>query len=299
MNLLSWFALSIYSPALFAVVNHLDTHIICNKLKNHSGMPLYTTSTAFIMSLIAFICAGFPLLGRAGLILSVSGFLAMMAYALYYKAIASGDTSLIAALIQVSSVFTLVLSILFLHEHLSLSRWVGFFLILGAACALSIESSSGKLKLGKAFWPIILADLFWAIGWIVLKQAFTVKTFLPIMAYEGFGVTLGGLVLACNPGIRSAFISSFSEVGRPVIALVVATEAIGITAKMIGFLAVSLGPVAIVSALSGVQPFFTLLYGYILAGFFPKLFQSQKTGRLLVQQISLTATLFIGVWLCR
>lgn len=296
---MSWLFYGVASPAVFAAVSHIDSHIVTRQVKGPEAMPLYTAIVVFALSVVAFAAAGLPNLGLSGLALTLSGAILMMAYVFYFRAIAVGDAAFVAAMFQVSALFTMVLSSVFLHERLTVARWVGFFLIMGAALAMSLRSVEGRLRLGKAFWPIILADLCWAVAAVIVKQAFTTRTFLPVVAYEGFGVTLGGLALTLSPGIRRAFRTSLRESGRRVILLVLANEGLGFVGKALFFLGVSLGPVAIVSALGGVQPFFSLAYGYALALLLPRLFPRPLGGRDLLQRVVLSAALVAGIWLCR
>lgn len=296
---MSWLFYGVASPAVFAAVNHIDAHIVTRQVKGPEAMPLYTAIVVFALSVVAFVAAGFPNLGLSGLALTLSGFILMMAYVFYFRAIAVGDAAFVAAMIQVSALFTLVLSSVFLHESLTPARWVGFFLIMGAALAMSLRSVEGRLRLGKAFWPIILADLCWAVAAVIVKQSFTTRTFLPVVASEGFGVTLGGLALALSPTIRRAFKTSLRESGRRVILLVLANEGLSFVGKALFFLGLSLGPVAIVSALGGVQPFFSLAYGYALALLLPRLFPRPGGAKDLLLRVVLSTALVAGIWLCR
>jgi drug/metabolite transporter (DMT)-like permease len=296
---MKWMLFGVASPAVFALVNHLDAHIVGKQVKGPAAMPLYTAIVVFALSVIAFLVAGLPNLGLAGAALAFSGFILMMAYVFYFRAIAVGDPAFVAAMIQVSAVFTLALSIVFLDERLSAARWVGFFLIMGAALALSLESVEGRLRLGQAFWPMIMADLCWAVAAVIVKRAFTTRTFLPVVAYEGFGVALGGAAIALSPVVRQAFRTSLRESGRRVILLVFANEGLGFLGKALFFVGVSLGPVAIVSAMGGVQPLFSLAYGYLLAALLPHVFPRPQGGAHLLRRLGLSVLLVAGMWLCR
>jgi transporter family protein len=294
-----WMLYGVAAQAVYAAVNHLDSHIVSHRVKGPASLPLYTALVVLVMALAAFAAAGMPNLGLAGAPLVASGFVLMMAYVFYFRAIALGDPAFVSAMFQVNAVITLVLSSVFLDERLSASRWVGFVLILGAAVALSLERVEGKVRLGRAFWPILTADLFWAVATVIVKQAFTTRTLLPVVAYEGFGVALGGAAVALSPSVREAFRTSLRDSGPRVIALVCASEALGFCGKALFFLAVSLGPVAIVSALGGAQPFFSIAWGWLLATLLPRFFPRQKGGAHLARRLLLCALLTVGIWLCR
>jgi transporter family protein len=294
-----WIFYGVASPAVYAAVNHLDAHIVSKRVKGPEALPLYTALVVLAIALAAFALAGAPNLGLAGALLTASGFLVMMAYVFYFRAIALGDPAFVSAMFQVSAVFTLILARVFLDERLSASRWAGFVLVLGAAIALSLERVEGRFRLGKAFWPIVAADLFTAAATVVVKQAFMTRSFLPIVAYEGFGVALGGAAVALSGDVRAAFRTSLRESGPRVIALVCASEGMSFLGRALFFLGVSLGPVAIVSALGGVQPFFSLGWAYALALLLPGVFPRPRGGAHLARRLALSGVLLAGIWLCR
>ncbi len=299
VDAMQWIFYAVASQAVYAAVNHLDSHIVSHRVKGPAALPLYTALVVLAIALIAFLAGGLPRPGLAGAYLVASGFILMMAYVFYFRAIAVGDAAFVSAMFQVNAVFTLVLSNVFLHERLSGARWIGFFLIVGAAVALALERVEGRLRLGRAFGPILIADLFWATATVIVKQAFMTRSLLPIVAYEGFGVALGGAAVALSPTVRRAFRTSLRESGAGVIALVCASEALGFLGKALFFLAVSLGPVAIVSALGGVQPFFSIAWAWALARLLPRVFPLQRGGAHLAQRLLLCAVLLAGIWLCR
>lgn len=294
-----WIFYSVASSAVYAGVNHLDAHIVSHRVKGPASMPLYTAVVVLAMAIVAFFASGMPRLGLAGVQLMGSGFLVTMAVVFYFRAIAHGDAALVSALFQVNAVFALALSRIFLGEVLTASRGAGFALILGAATVLSLEKVEGRLQFGKAFWPIMVSDFFWAASAVLVKRGFMTQSFLPIVAYEGFGVAIGGAVLALSTPVREAFRMSLRESGATVIALVCASEALGFFAKALMFLGVSLGPVALVTALGGTQPFFSIAWAYALASAAPRVFPRPRGGAHLAQKLSLSAVLLLGIWLCR
>lgn len=294
-----WMLYGLASQAVYAAGNHIDSHIVAHRVKGPASMPLYTALVVLAMSIVAFVAAGMPLLGVDGVWIIASGFVLMMSTVFYFRAIAVGDPAFVSAMFQVNAVFALALSRVFLHERLSASRIAGFVLILSAAFVLSLERVEGKLRLGRAFWPILLCDFLWALAAVIVKQAFGTSAFLPVMAYEGFGVVLGGAAVALSPSVRAAFRTSLRESGAVVVALVCMTEAVGFLGKGLFYLGVSLGPVAIVSALGGTQPFFSIAWGWLLARSLPKLFPAQQGGAHLAQRVALCAVLMAGIWLCR
>lgn len=294
-----WMIYGLAAQAVYAAGNHLDSHIVAHRVKGPASMPIYTALVVLAMSVAAFVTSGMPVLGVDGAWIVASGFLLMMSTAFYFRAIAVSDPAFVSAMFQVNAVFTLALSRVFLREHLSASRLAGFALILSAAFILSLERVEGRLRLGRGFWPIIIADLFWALATVIVKQAFSASSFLPVMAYEGFGVVLGGVAVALSPTVRAAFRTSLRESGATVIGLVCLTEAVGFLGKALFYLGVSVGPVALVSALGGTQPFFSIAWGWLLALTLPRLFPQQTGGARLARRVALCAALMAGIWLCR
>ena len=67
------------------------------------------------------------------LFLILSGIATGLSWLCYFRALQTGPASLVAPIDKLSVVFAVILSILFLGEHLCISQWIGIFLITSGA----------------------------------------------------------------------------------------------------------------------------------------------------------------------
>ena len=99
------------------------------------------------------------------------------------------------------------------------------------------------------------------MGAVIIKFAAGLGGFVPMLVYESWGLSLGGLALYLSfKQVRRAFHANFRLAGRKVVAIIFFNESSYALSKGITFFAITLGPVALVSVLSGTQ----VLYGYLL-----------------------------------
>ncbi len=112
------------------------------------------------------------------------------------------------------------------------------------------------------------------------------------------GHRTGGLILyLAFPPIRRGFHETSSTIGRRALGLICFNEGMFVLAKAIGFLAFSLGPVALVSVLNSTQVFYAIVYGWLLTTIAPSVLQETISRRVIATKISLAICLVAGIWL--
>jgi drug/metabolite transporter (DMT)-like permease len=259
---MNWIFLSLIAPAITALVIFVDKYVVENKVKDSLGMPVFSAITAFLFGSFLWFILGMPILNpRNAFIVLLSGFISMQAYALYYYALARNHASYMIALMQTTPVFALILSMVFLNETVDLFLAAGFVLVLISVIGLTINHSGKQFKLNRGVAAIMLANLLFAVGVVIIKFAAGLNAFVPILIYESWGLGFGGLALyLAFKRVRTAFHANFRSVGAKVISIIFINESFYAISKGITFFAITLGPVALVSVLSGTQ----VLYGYFL-----------------------------------
>lgn len=293
-----WVMFAVLSPGIQAVVNFTDKYILSSKIKDYRGFFMYGSILAFFIGIALWIFAGFPILTLKDTILVVlTGVFSIWGSVLYFRALQAENTSKIVFLIQMLPVFTLILSIIFLNEPLTSKQLLGFLLILFPSI---IISNNGKFsfKLNKSFLLILIATIFWAFGQIFFKFVSNNNSFISLIGYETIGWTVGGLIIyLLFKQVRKSFISTTKSMNLSTLGLVFANESIYIIAKLVGFLAISLGPVALVSVLGGAQVFFAVLYGWVLTLIAPLIFKEDITKKGLFQKLIWGIVMIAGIFL--
>lgn len=297
---MSWLVLALLSPLVYSLVNFIDKYVIEKAVKDYFGMPVYTALVAIVFGSTVWLLAGRPLLplSDAALILS-SGALTAWGALLYFKAISEEETSSVIVVMQLQPVLILVLAAIFLDEKLHSRQLWGFVLVLIAAMGVTFRRPAGQLRISAAWWQLLAAVFLWSASVIVFKFVANLSGFAVVLVYESWGLALGGLLLYLSlPRVRRAFHHSLG-VSRRAFAIIFFNEGLYVLAKLLGFLALSRGPVALVSVVSSSQVFYGLLLGYLLTRFKPQVFRENLAAGHLLRKVFFAALLFAGILLVR
>jgi drug/metabolite transporter (DMT)-like permease len=296
---MNWVVLALLGPAVYTIVNFIDKYIVERKVRDYRGMPIYATIAGFIFGSLFWVFSGMPILSfRDTMIVMLTGILSIFGYALYFNAISKSHTSYIIMLFQMMPVLSLILAFVILGEVINFKQLIGFILILAAVIGLSVNKEHSSFKLSTSFWLILIADFLFAISGVLIKFTLNANSFSKILSYESWGIGIGGTILFFTfPAVRSAFRDSFKSVGRKVLIIMFLNEGIFIVSKSITLLALTLGPVALVSVLGGTQVFYGILFGWVLTLLFPMVFKEEVSKRALFKKIIFSIILFSGIGL--
>lgn len=294
---MSWLFFALLAPALDTLVIFMDKYVVEHRVKDSHAMPIYLGLAAAIIATILWLAFGMPgLNAHNGLLLLASGISCAWAAALYFHALLKSEASYINAVLQTTPIFILILSILFLDQPLGWLQVVGFVLVSASVMGMSVDHVERKIKLDTAFYQILGANGLFAVAYILVAFTADVPGLLPIMIYGSWGVALGALSLFIVFGkVRRSFLSSFRGMGKSTLSLILLNESVMAFSQAIAFLAITLGPVALVGVLNGTQVFYGLLLGLVLTRLFPKIFHENIDKRAMKIKGILSIVLFIGV----
>ena len=261
-------------------------------------MSIFSAIVGLIVGMVLWITTGFPVLSTRDTILMIlTGATSVWGATLYFQLMSLTDASKVIIILQTIPVFTLVMSFIFLGDRITLPQLVGFVLIMGASLLASGEKDGLlKIKLDKIFWLMVGSNLLFAISWVLFKFVVEQNSFIKLISFENFGWALGGgLLLVVFPAIRKSFLTTAKSLPKFAMGLIFGNEILFVVSKLIGFLAVSLGPVSLVSVLSGSQVFFGVLLGWVLTLTAPKIFKEDISVKSLVTKFALAGAMVVGV----
>ena len=150
-----WLLVRLFRPVLWALSTHIDKYLV-DRYFAHSDTAVLMVFTASIGALaLPFIARGpslmfLPQAWAIG-VMAFSGVLYMGAMLFYLRAIQTTEASVIAPLFQTSTLFTILLAWLLLHEALGWRQFAGVGLIFVGVVALS----AGRKGRGKALKPAV------------------------------------------------------------------------------------------------------------------------------------------------
>lgn len=296
---MTWLVLALISPALYTAVNFIDKYLVEAEINDFRALPVYSTLMGFLIGTVFWLLAGRPRLSLTDTaIVLFTGMLTIWAAYLYFKTMTISSASEIVILFQLMPVLILILSFALLGEQVAGRQLVGFGLVLLSVIGVSLRKSRSRWRLSAAFWLIVTVDFLFALAAVLIKLAINATSFTSILSYESWGIGLGGAILYLGlPGVRRAFTESLRSVRKLAIGVILLNECLFILAKSIGFLAYSLGPVALVSVVGSTQVFYGIFLGWALTNVAPAIFQEDTTGQGLLRKIALGSVLLAGVWL--
>ncbi len=294
-----WLIPALLAPAFYTLVNFFDKYLVVKVLADYRGLPIFTGLAALIAGYVFMIISGFsiPPAGDIVLIL-ISGCLMLFGLASYYQALTIAETTEVIILMKMIPLFTLILSLIFLGQTLNLSQLIGFLLILVGTLLISLQKNTTNFKVSKTFYLMALSSFLFASAYVIFAYVSREVTFQQSVAFESWGVFLGSMILAAfSSGTRQGFLMSLKSLNYQRLSIIFLNEGMFVVAKYFTFLAVSLGPVALVSVLEGMQLFYGLILGIVLTLLIPKVFQESVGRSAFFRKVAISSLIFLGIYL--
>jgi drug/metabolite transporter (DMT)-like permease len=269
-----WAILAIVSAFIFAIVNLIDKIVVSKELKD----PIFAT---FIFAVIGFIIIAFTgffidiNIPTYLILLSLgAGIVSSLGVLFYYFSMRKEEVSSFVSLLSTSPIFVLVMAFFLLGERLVAKQYVGIFVLIFGAVLLANEGK-GNLKFGRHLIAVILTIIILAVGEVVVKFVTLNFDYWSLIFWMGIGYGLFAFVLFA---IHHPHIKGKAKLG---IRHLVISNILSIIAALLVLLAISLGPVSIVSALRKAQPLFVFLGATLLTLTHPELIKEKISKGLL------------------
>ncbi len=293
---MNWLIFALLAPLIFTVVNFVDKLILEKHIRNPLMMSPFVSVMAFINGTILWVLTGFPVLSlHDTVIVMFTGLLTAFGAVLYYRALATAETSKVIVLIQMQPVMVLTLAFLLLNETITGQQLIGFVLVLGAVIALSVRKGMGGVP-ASTLIPLLAVNFLWSLAVVLFKFVAEDGEFTRFLAYESWGLTLGGLLIYLFvPPVRRAFHENIRQVPRRTLGVIAINETIFLAAKLLTLAAVALGQPALVSVLGGTQVFFGIVAGWVLTVIAPTVYKENITRAELLRKGAVAVVLFIGI----
>lgn len=296
---MNWLIYALLGTAIWSVNNFLDKFILEKHIKKVGALTIVFIIANFIIALFIFAVHGITVLQfQSSVMIILAGMFQIVVFLSYFKALSLDETSRVVPLFQLIPVFALVLGALFLGEFLNFTTLIGFLFVFIGGFTLSTKKVSWDiLRPEPAFWYMIIASLSSAAIGILFRLVVLQNDFWTTFAYESLGVGLGGFILFLIPIYRSQFIDTISSLEKKVYGIVALNEIIFVLGKLGPRFALTLAPVALVTVINGLQPFFILLYGFILTLVAPYIIRENISKKILLKKTFSILLIFLGMYL--
>jgi transporter family protein len=303
MNL--WLIAGIVPPLLFAIVNHIDKHLLSRSIHPSSVNVLMVYSTgfsAFLLPIIFLIGHQELLVDWQQIVIQIIGGL-LMSFSIYFylQALFKEEASKVMPLALLAPVFGYLFSYFILHEVLTLKEFIGCALIIFGAIIISLEfrEESGRLGLKHGILLLMIGcAAFQALQETLFKFATIENSFIVSVFWQHVGILIYGIVLLLiHKGLWKDFKKSVDTDGVGMFGFNFFSEGISSLAYIIKDFALLLAPVTIIMTLGGYQPAFVFILGIILTLLLPKISTEKITAAHLLHKGLAIAVMIVGTLL--
>lgn len=294
---MSWFYLALLAPFIYAIVTLIDDNLLRFIYKG----PYLASAASGIFGALPLISLLFldasPIPFSLSGLMILAGFLTTLYYFFYFRSLELESPSIVIAIMSLVPATLPILAYFFLDERLTQIQLFGFSLVFIASFGLAITEVK-KFKFSKALLPALVVVGLLDVIALLTKYVYDRTEFYPSFMYFSLGVGLGGLYfpLIMFFSRTKHDLSLLKKKIVKVIPLLILVELLGVLAEFITNLAISRGPVSLVSAVDGIQPLYILVIALLLYPLVPKHFREATEGKL-VKKFSLMTVIVIGLYL--
>lgn len=301
---MTWLLVTLASYFLSAVAAILDKYLLSGRI----GSPAMYAFLMALFSSFAFLAIPFGVewqgLGNTSLAV-FSGILFLYGLVAFYDAVKKSEVSRVAPGVGVIMALTSFL-VVFLKSSSDIELvaneahlLLAFFLLVGGALLVSFDLPLKKTDT----MPIssVFAGVLFAVSLLYLKEAYAGMNFVNGFFWSRFGIFLGGFTLLLIPVFRRDIFSYSAHFTEPhphhamTGLLFVLNKTCGGLAAFLLVYAVSIGPLTMINALSGVQFAFVFLLSFLLSFFYPAIYGEKLAPNDWVQKAFAIAMIGVGI----
>lgn len=279
----------------FGVV--IDKYILTEHMQDpFSYQLLYAITEAPILLLPLFTSISFAFPWSALGILG--GFGTYLGLTLYFRAIAIEEASIVISLLYISPIMVLPLAYVFLGEILSLWGYFGAALLISGAMLISHKKVKGKSRVLTPILGLILAsDVVWAGYEVLTKYVLNAVEYTSYLFWNFVGTAIIAFSLFCVPKIRRNFLSDVQRVSKTVHFWRIINTSMSFLAVIFYYIAISSGPVSLVSTASTLEPFFVFIMTLPLSLYMPRILKEGTERKVVTVKAIAIILIIVGTWL--
>lgn len=225
----------------------------------------------------------------------LAGSLMPLSFIPYFKSLLNEEASRVAPLWYLSPVFVLIMAFIFLGEKLTLSSYVGFFLVLFGGLLICTRKIKDIFRVRKTFFLMLAAGFIFSISEILTKFIYGKVDYWTGIFWILFGSSIGGLLLLVIKEYRKNFTTTIYNINKNSVLLLLGAFFGGFLGRVLYFLAIMLGSVSLVAVVGGFEGLFVLVYAILLSKHLPKLFKEEIDKKTITHKIIAIFLMFIGL----
>ncbi len=287
--------LALIAQVLNALVVLLDKYLISSKAVPKPRVYAFYISilSGVVILILPFGVVSAPTVGVVCLSLAIA-FTYAFSILFLYEALALSDASDVAPTVGATAALsTLFFSFLILKNSLTQNFLFGFiFLVLGTALMSYFRFSR------KALFYVICSGILFALSSVLAKMIFSETTFWNGFFWSRMGNVAAGLSFFFWPGTRKLIFENIKNSAIHTKILILGNKFLAGLAFLLLLLAIKLGNVSIVNAVSGMQFVILVIFALIFTKKFPNYFyESVHHIHTVVQKVAAALIISLGYFM--
>lgn len=266
---MDWLIAALASTTLFGIVTFADKRLVDSYFPSVTSFNIIFGWLQFFGPLIVFTTAtiilGFPTIDGAFFSLA-SGVFWAMGLGLFFYGLRMEEVSRATPIHMTFPIFAAVLAILFFGETLSLIQWVAIFFVVAGAGLVSYRPTPGRRGFigRKAFLILLGGAFFTGMALVVTKQATDDVNVFQVQGLRGIGMGIAMTIFLVRPS-RMAEVRRALSNKKGMLLLAISEGIVAPCGALLVIIALSLGPVSLVSAATSVRPLLVLIMSSALS----------------------------------
>ncbi|EKD56586.1 MAG: putative membrane protein, DUF6 family [uncultured bacterium] len=294
---MSWISLAILAYFLWAMSNIIDKIVVTKYVKDYFCLSLMSILFgSFFILIYSIIVSGINPINLTILVIALlAGFTRVLAYCFYYKAMSYEEASRVTILTQLAPIFTLLFSVLLIKEVLNFNGYLAFILLLISGILSSTKFDVKKIKISLAFWDMILFAITVSASAVMMKYIFGQANFWQCMIWIVIGEIITSIIISIL--FKKSLFKIFNLTALKGKILVIFNEILSSSALIIYSLALTLGSVTLIGALSTSNPIFVFLMALLMSIFVPKILKEEIDKNTIILKIFAIIIMGAGIYL--
>ena len=299
---MSWILFALIAPTLWAIVNYSDKFALSKLIDGKRPQTLMLFEVIFAVLIVGSIFfflstdVTFHLVyGTYGLL---NGLFGLTAILFYYFAMRFADPSAIVPLFQFIPLFLAPLGFFVFGETLSMSEgFAAVFLVVGGYVVSLRKIGDIHVLDKRSLILMIVASFLMALASIFFKLAAEHYAYWDVVFYGRLATIFLPLLFLFSPTIRRELFDLARTISFPWFSFLAFRSFVALCAAATFLYAVTIAPVVLVQAISGVQPIIALVIGLTLFWYRPKWFDEKFDAGNLLLKVSGTVAVSLGLLL--
>ena len=282
-----WIISALSSAISYTIVNIIDSHLVSKKMPSLSSVLLPLGIFQLLISLVVLTIFHFPdIMSLTHVLVAFgSGLISGCTIIILLYNLQKGEVSRVVPVVTSAPIFVALLSIPLLGEILGFWQWLAVLLTVAGAVLISLQLNYGmqKARLQKSFFILLGAALMSAMSSIGYKYALESISFWNMVSINGICVFVVVLLFTLR---KSTLLELKNLKGRnQKLGLIFGNQLIAAAAGTFVFIAISNGPVALVSTITNIRPLFIFVFSLIISRFYPNFINEHLNRRTIIVKL--------------